>query len=748
MRQAPRTNSFHVISMKTKFYLPLFIFFFLSTSIFSQAQDSTFIFKADSLNENGLFQLEKLNTWKFKEGNNPEWAQQHIDDSDWEVRKVYDKSINFLPESGVMEGWFRLNFVVDPSIDKNAVYLRISTRGAARAYLNGVEIMHTGNPSLDPAAYERGNDFLLPMNLLNLEEENLIALHYAEMNELLHKYTYMDLYSGVRLYLGTSKYFKFKLDTLNRNVKIASFVMGGMAVIFFLFALLYYINPDDKLIFWIFLFIGGWLIFLIDIYIPTYGIDLHLLIRLLATTIWYGVLCSFPLIITKMLLPYTRRVYYYFPLLIMFIALLLSLLYNHPLYSSNLSDFVLSITFLINFIAVLAIILKNKQKINFPFRAIIAGIILTFILFINKIIIIGIFKTPIPPSFDIFLTVLLLTTFPLSLLVYIALRNKGYLTELQKINEENEILSAQKLAIEQEKKEILERQNEELENQVAERTDNLTLAMDQLKASQEQLVQQEKLASLGQLTAGIAHEIKNPLNFVNNFSELSIELIDEVMEDLEEEPLKKKEIITDTLGDVKANLKLIHQHGTRADSIVMSMLQHSRGGTGKMEPTNLNSLVKEYVNLSFHGMRAGKKPINVILHLELDESLGQVPLIPEDFSRIILNLCNNAFDAMRDRTLDAAAPLDYTPKLSVRTMLGDNYFRLAIEDNGPGISMALQDKILQPFFTTKRGTEGTGLGLSITNDIITAHNGSLKIVSEEGKFTRFEIEIPYVMQLI
>jgi signal transduction histidine kinase/tetratricopeptide (TPR) repeat protein len=284
--------------------------------------------------------------------------------------------------------------------------------------------------------------------------------------------------------------------------------------------------------------------------------------------------------------------------------------------------------------------------------------------------------------------------------------------------------------------------------------------LDELKVTQEQLIQQEKLASLGQLTAGIAHEIKNPLNFVNNFSDVSIEMIDEVLEELKKIEENEQIILaTSILTDIKSNLNKIHEHGTRADSIVKSMLMHSRGGSGKMEPTDLNALVKEYVNLAFHGMRAGKDPIDVEIDLKLDESIGKIPLIADDFSRAILNLCNNAFDAMRDLEvvyrnrmagdtyeLSDTKPTNddrepgkstehkiisetYAPKLTVRTFRETDKITIEIEDNGPGISDDIKDKIMQPFFTTKKGTQGTGLGLSITNDIIKVHGGILDIDS-------------------
>jgi signal transduction histidine kinase/ketosteroid isomerase-like protein len=318
---------------------------------------------------------------------------------------------------------------------------------------------------------------------------------------------------------------------------------------------------------------------------------------------------------------------------------------------------------------------------------------------------------------------------------------------------------------------------------ILEERDRLEAALNELHATQDQLVQQEKLASLGQLTAGIAHEIKNPLNFVNNFSDLSLELVEEVRSEIRElrrektkgksetaSPLSRgdgdpsldgsargvsgqaensgfdSELILDILSDIEANLKTIHKHGTRADSIVKSMLMHSRGGDGEMEPTSLNPLIKEYVNLAFHGMRAGKESINVDIDLQLDENVGEVSLVAEDFSRVILNLTNNAFDAMKEKTLQGFETLggleDYRPKLTIRTFRKENTITIEIEDNGPGIPDEMRDKILQPFFTTKKGTQGTGLGLSITNDIIKAHGGNIKIDSVPGESTTFKLTIP------
>jgi len=290
--------------------------------------------------------------------------------------------------------------------------------------------------------------------------------------------------------------------------------------------------------------------------------------------------------------------------------------------------------------------------------------------------------------------------------------------------------------------------NIELKRLLATRTLELEKSIKDYQELQEQLLLQEKLASLGQLSAGIAHEIKNPINFVNNFSELSIEYVDEIVEELQS--LERNDTIAgieDLLQDIKANLEKILLHGKRADGIVKSMLMHSRGGQGEFVPTHLNSLLQEFVNLAFHGMRAGKNPINVSFEWKLDPEVGMVSIIAEDFSRVIVNLCNNAFDAMRSKfnsLLENGGDQTFQPLLKIRTRQEKNLVVIEIEDNGAGIPEPILNRILEPFFTTKKAKEGTGLGLSITHDIVKAHKGTLAISSTEGEFTKFQITLPSI----
>jgi len=260
--------------------------------------------------------------------------------------------------------------------------------------------------------------------------------------------------------------------------------------------------------------------------------------------------------------------------------------------------------------------------------------------------------------------------------------------------------------------------------------------LSELKATQNQLVQSEKMASLGELTAGIAHEIQNPLNFVNNFSEVSVELIEEMHEELEKGDLEEAIAISE---DVKQNLEKINHHGKRADGIVKGMLQHSRSSSGVKEPTDINALTDEYLRLAYHGLRAKDKSFNATMDTDFDENLEKINIIPQDIGRVILNLITNAFYAVTERKKQEQDK--YEPKVLVSTKKDKNQITLSVKDNGDGIPQKVLDKIFQPFFTTKPTGQGTGLGLSLSYDIVKAHGGELKVETKEGQGTEFIITI-------
>lgn len=297
---------------------------------------------------------------------------------------------------------------------------------------------------------------------------------------------------------------------------------------------------------------------------------------------------------------------------------------------------------------------------------------------------------------------------------------------------------------------LLEETIEELElkrKAIEETNSALQQSLDDLKAAQTQLIQSEKMASLGELTAGIAHEIQNPLNFVNNFSEVSNELIDEMNEEIAKGNLEDARQIGE---DLKLNLTKINHHGKRADAIVKGMLQHSQSSTGKKEPTDINALCDEYLRLSYHGLRAKDKSFNAAIKTDFDNSISNINIIPQDIGRVILNLLTNAFYAAPLPPEGGFRDPSYKHEPTVTIKTSKNLpsggrgaeVVISVTDNGPGIPKNILDKVFQPFFTTKPTGQGTGLGLSLSYDIIKAHGGELKVETKEGAGTEFIIRLP------
>jgi signal transduction histidine kinase len=272
-----------------------------------------------------------------------------------------------------------------------------------------------------------------------------------------------------------------------------------------------------------------------------------------------------------------------------------------------------------------------------------------------------------------------------------------------------------------------------------EQKEKLQKTLDELKSTQSQLIQSEKMASLGELTAGIAHEIQNPLNFVNNFSEVSTELVDEMKSEIIKGNYDEVNVIAE---DVKQNLEKINHHGKRASDIVRGMLQHSRSSSGVKEPTDINALVDEYFRLAYHGLRAKDKTFNAAMKTDFDATICNISIIPQDIGRVILNLITNAFYVVNEKSKQGIA--DYAPTVSVVTKKINHQVEIRVTDNGNGIPANIVDKIFQPFFTTKPTGQGTGLGLSLSYDIVKAHGGELTVESKEGVGSEFIIQLPIV----
>ncbi len=392
--------------------------------------------------------------------------------------------------------------------------------------------------------------------------------------------------------------------------------------------------------------------------------------------------------------------------------------------------------------------------------AIVAGITLSSLIVLAYAVQLLTYPSAFVPGYMLLVTGIALTN-PLALLVYVALRFREIIRETQ-------ISAAQVLRLSEEKRHQAEKQQKILEEEVARQTAELRSTLNNLKATQSQLIQSEKMASLGELTAGIAHEIQNPLNFVNNFSEVSVEMIVEA-EGSRQQAGENSPLVSELLTDIKHNLEKINHHGKRADAIVKNMLQHSRTGRGEKEPTAINALADEYLRLAYHAFLSGRSGLEgknlqdasknisaVIIKTDFDPAIGKINIIPQDMGRVLLNLYNNAFYAVREKYKEGEKQKTeirsdvmhdfqgYHPTVSVSTKKQGDQVIIKVKDNGNGIPQKVIDKIFQPFFTTKPTGQGTGLGLSLSYDIIKALGGEIKVWSAEEQGSEFIVSLPLV----
>lgn len=712
-----------------------------STGTINQpGSDSTSVFIVDStsVSNNGVAYLSDAE-WKYQSGDNLEWANPSYDDSNWKALNPYhfNPIDNNIPWEGY--GWWRAKIRVDSTFSDQARYLRLFTMGAAEVYLDGKLIKKYGRFSVDSDTEVTTNFITNIFPYLPLEPGQIhtIAIRYSnhKLEKIIFPSQIPDNYSfGFQVGITTQQRNQAFLNIYSYRLFTSSFSVAVLLILFLLHTTLYLKYREDQSNLMIAILLLSFITIMIVAFSESY---------IKPTLGWYqfimpviNLLLPFVFLFLPYVVKYTlhlKKISYAkyliwltpLPLLISIISEQFNLAYNY----GPLSITILCILSLI----ILGIVIykaykEKKQGIKYIAFGALTMMILGIFWSLTNINLISVSYYT-----EYTIVIFIVTSIPISLTLYIGNRY-GYLYGSME--------------------DKVKARTRELEEAYSE----LQKSLEELKATQNQLIQQEKLASLGQLTAGIAHEIKNPLNFVNNFSDLSVELVEEARDELSAfstQTSDNGEQISEMSGlldDIEANLRKINEHGSRADGIVKSMLQHSRGGNGEMEPTDLNALVKEYVNLSFHGMRASENPVNVDIEMELDDSVGEVPLIAEDFSRVIINLCNNAFEAMREKAQLRQGSVDqtngkgetaddYLPKLMTRTSRDNGQVTIEIEDNGPGIPDDVRDKILQPFFTTKKGTEGTGLGLSITNDIVKAHGGKLMCHSKSNSGTNMIIQI-------
>ena len=728
--------------------LVLFLLFF-SNSTFAQKSE---IFHIDSLPTEGVL-LNK--GWKYQTGDNPDWAKPDFDDSAWTPIDP-TKDIAALPEIfNAQIKWLRLDFEVKNKLP-NPLGIAINQAGASEIYLNGHLIHQFGHIDSDSTKVKAYDPLEYP---IHFPADSIGQYHLAVRYALQPNIRYTNIFE-----LTQNRLFKATLlnlvPTLNAQrdfrvyfVGVDMFKIGVYFMLFVLHLAFYFYQRSNKT------HLVLAICFLLLTILPIFKIIgqnqfsvefryFNLNISGWSYLIGICMLVSAFYRMAKMRLDNYYYAYIVYTLVSMFVP---SLTYGGipwlPIlfFTGNIFSFI--IMFRLTRIG-----LKKKIKgfwilgvavmIAFFGTVYLASALLFLKFSISLITGYKILNYAISPYlFEVVVNIGTISI-PLGLSLFMGIEGNETNKALSKQLIENDQLKNQAIEHEQEKQQILTTQNETLEKQVTERTSELNQSLNILKATQNQLIQSEKLASLGELTAGIAHEIQNPLNFVNNFSELSVDLVKELKEEIEK-PKQDKEYIGELFDDLGQNQEKINHHGKRASSIVKGMLEHSRTSSGEKELTDINALADEYLRLSYHGLRAKDSTFNADFKTDFDENLPKIAVIPQDMGRVLLNLINNAFWAVNERSKKGET--GFEPKVTVSTQLTANsQLLIAIKDNGTGMSEDIKAKIFQPFFTTKPTGQGTGLGLSLAYDIITkGHGGDLKVETSEGEGSKFIIQLPF-----
>jgi len=696
------------------------------------AKDTVLLLTEDHFTEQQLIRLSEMDGWVFKPGNDTRGADPDLNTNDWIPLKPGDLNYDY-GTGKMLEGWFRLRFRLDSTIADFPLALLVHTWGAADIYLNGVKQHSLGNPDVQKSEHQpvrRIDRYIGPLHPPP-GKDNLLSIYVVDHQE--HWLTrYKSQQRPQNLSIGLAGPEFVGLLNRNRTQSIQYHMVWNTALLLLtlLFWTLYLLNRREKGLISIALISTSMFFFTFTNYLILYssGIYTEILLFLwgMSAAITVGLV---PIVLTKILFQSVpvllRRLFWAF--------LILGIVFYFMPFIFAIIPVGLSLILSAVYIA------KARKSIRPVQWIVIAGLLLTvFWMFVFLLVL---------NSLTLVLSNLLISgitlSLPGSLLIYVALRFREILLETRKSAREIVQLSEAKLAAEMETHKILENQKQLLEEEVEIRTAELKQSLEDLKNTQTQLVHAEKMASLGELTAGIAHEIQNPLNFVNNFAEVSIELIAEAIHEF---PLQQS--ISQILDDINQNLEKIHHHGKRADAIVKGMLQHSRTNSGQKEPTDINALAEEYLRLSYHGLRAKDKTFNANFETDFNPNLPKIEIVPQEIGRVLLNLINNAFYAVSERhkketPTGSKTPtgLEYRPTVTISTKNPGDRIEISVKDNGSGIPEEIKNKIFQPFFTTKPTGQGTGLGLSLSYDIVKAHGGEIRVSSIENQGTEFTITL-------
>jgi len=657
--------------------------------------------------------------WKFKAGDDPDWAKPGFNDSSWQSVNLF-RDLYYLPQvprSGII--WFRLRLTADSTMNRQLV-MRIYQTGASEVYLEGKLIHRFGivSSNSDSVKYYSPNSLSLSFPIkYNIEQT--LAIRFANLPASYPIYPIAPK-SILQCWVTTLengnednlvRYYRTFNNRMNIGIGVAS-ILCILYLSFFLFF------PAQKINLYFSLSNFFFALFLIinTININYHGAAFKYNIFSVAFTVLY--LTLFLYCIYKIFSQKPGQIYWSL-IIAGTIALPAAFLIDVGFISTGLAVLVL--------IDILRISIKSIPNNKAGAWIILIGVGIDLIYWtLNLLSGLGILNIPTIDSYSSFAILI----GPLSLAIYL-----GYAFGMTSQSLRQKLAEVEQLS--NEKQQILSSQNETLEKQVKQRTSALNESLDNLKATQSQLIHQEKMASLGELTAGIAHEIQNPLNFVNNFSEVNKEMLAEMKEEIDKGNYDEVKLIA---NDLEENEEKINHHGKRADAIVKGMLQHSKQTTGIKEPIDINKLADEYLRLAYHGMRAKDKNFNAAFTTNFDKAVGKINIVQQDIGRVLLNLYNNAFYAINEKKRIADG--QYQPTVFVSTKKFDHAIEVAVRDNGNGIPQNIVDKIFQPFFTTKPTGQGTGLGLSLAYDIIKAHGGEIKVETKEGEGSEFIIHLP------
>jgi len=713
------------------------LLFFLGTSIVP-AQDTIFRLGPDQM-EDGYLRFPPITGWKFNKGNDTAWASPGYDDSQWvKMDSAQVMSLRY-DQQGVFEGWFRLKFQLEPGFEQLPTFLLSINTAATEVYLDGELVAQFGaiGDALEDYRSNRQTS-----DLIDVEPGRTytMAVHFFDHMGKVTRFLQKDLkVLNIKsfLFLIPEATTGEREVTREKNLAYAQFTLGLTTVLCLLIWLIWALNRRHKhLLLLAILSTANTCMPLMNIFnwesYPRPGVlfnaEYNAFSLLVGVASGVTLTAVLPMLLSMLftgVIPKWLRISGLFTIFVLAPFVILT-------YTFDGFGWVTYLPLLVIVLAAglcIFYLIRYRKEIRGAKWAIVIGLIVCALL--QAVVVIagqaGLTDRETQNYLVYFYNILI----PVSFVVYVAI----WLRETQ-LSERKKALEVTRVSRENQR--ILKEQNRTLESEVKRRTQELRTSLENLRETQSQLVHAEKMASLGELTAGIAHEIKNPLNFVNNFAEVSKELLDEMVEELKNGDTGEVDAIA---TDLKQNLEKITHHGQRADSIVRGMLQHSRSGDGKKEPTNLGALADEYLRLAYHGLRAKDKSFNAVMETDFDPDLPEVNIIPQDIGRVLLNLITNAFHAVSERK--EKNPEGYEPTVWVKTRKTDAGIELSVRDNGGGIPEAIREKIFQPFFTTKPTGEGTGLGLSMSYDIVTkGHGGRLTMKSKTGEGTEFLITLP------